>query len=98
MTSTGKATNIASAETLVGSSAATRSWLHKLRDDLPGLQYSEAKHWDSLKTEPGGRRFAQPNPKEKPPPLFSAPPPGQQPGPPAAAPVGGGGQSNIGRS
>ena len=79
MTSTGKATNIASAETLVGSSAATRSWLHKLRDDLPGLQYSEAKHWASFKTEPGGRRVADLNPTKKHLRLFLALDPGDEP-------------------
>ena len=80
MTSTGKASHIASAETLVDSSSLTRSWLHKLRDELPGLRYSEAKYWAIFKTEPSGERVADLNPSKKQVRLFLALDPGDEPG------------------
>jgi predicted HNH restriction endonuclease len=41
---------VASAATLVQSSPETRSWLRNLRDELPQLDYAEAKRWASFKT------------------------------------------------
>ena len=52
-------------ETLVQSSPTTRSWLRKLRESLPTLEYSESKYWASFKTESPRRAIANLNPAKR---------------------------------
>jgi predicted HNH restriction endonuclease len=47
---------------LVGSSATTRNWLHRLRDELPQLEYSETKNWAMFKMGHRGGAVAGLNP------------------------------------
>jgi hypothetical protein len=53
------------AQTLVQSSAITRSWLQILRDELPQLEYSEAKYYANFKTGSAGRAVTYLNPQKR---------------------------------
>ena len=68
-----------SAATLVQSSPTTRSWLQRLHDSLPQLEYGEAKYYASFKTEPPRRAVAYLNPAQRGVRVFLALDPGGEP-------------------
>ena len=52
-------------QTLVQSSATTRSWLKSLRERLPQFEYSEARYYAAFRTGPSRRAFAYLNPARR---------------------------------
>jgi hypothetical protein len=70
---------MASAATLVQSSPTTRSWLQRLHDSLPQLEYSEKKYWAIFKTGDPRRPVAYLNPSKQGARVFLALDPGGEP-------------------